>query len=328
MREKKKNKRNNKKKGKVRIIASVMTREQDSDSTLPSEGREREVEVLSPHRTGERKTELSPCHGESLFQPTMPPQETVCSFCGVATHGHRDCPVLHQYIREQANILAEIRLNEYRRLQGWTDYETSKPIPPKEGPLRRGGGSHEEGTVPGCEPPIEKTQKAAGQAKSGILGSMYPHVTRGMAPGGGKGPPPPGGGGLPADKLIDEEDEEDEEGDMDEETISVTSSSQDLADKIRYQKWRDTGPVHGSGAGGPPEDPNDPLGESIVKKAIGDLEAKGVKGEELDPQGIMVSLGLWGLLALEDSLKGIGYLLLWDPLPLPDWGCHLFLMPI
>ena len=71
MREKKKNKRNNKKKGKVRIIAGVMTREQDSDSTLPPEGREREMEILSPHRTGERKNILSPCHGESLFQPTV-----------------------------------------------------------------------------------------------------------------------------------------------------------------------------------------------------------------------------------------------------------------
>ena len=41
IREKKKNKRNSKKKGKVRIIAGVMTREQDSDSTLPPEGEER-----------------------------------------------------------------------------------------------------------------------------------------------------------------------------------------------------------------------------------------------------------------------------------------------
>ena len=38
-REKKKNKRNSKKKGKVMIVAGVMTREQDSDSTLPPEGR-------------------------------------------------------------------------------------------------------------------------------------------------------------------------------------------------------------------------------------------------------------------------------------------------
>ena len=39
MREKKKNKKNDKKKGKVRIIAGVMTREQDSDSTLSPRGR-------------------------------------------------------------------------------------------------------------------------------------------------------------------------------------------------------------------------------------------------------------------------------------------------
>ena len=46
-----------------------------------------------------------------------------------------------------------------------------------------------------------------GQAKSGIIGSMYPHTTRGMAPGG-RGPP--------ADKPVDEmEDEEDEEEDTD-----------------------------------------------------------------------------------------------------------------
>ena len=146
-------------------------------------------------------------------------------------------------------------------MQGWTSYESPKLIPPKEGPLQRGGGPHEEGTAPGHEPPIQKTQKAVGQAKSGILGSMYPNITRGMAPGVGRGPPLPGGRGPPADKPVDkEEDEEDEEGDTDEETMSVTSSSQDSADKVRYQKWRDTGPVYGSGTGGLPEDPNDPPG--------------------------------------------------------------------
>ena len=137
-REKKKNKWNNKKKGKVRIVAGVMTREQDSDSTLPPEGKEREMEVLSLHRIGEGTNTLSLHRGEPQIQPTEPPQEVVCSFCGVATHGHRDCPVLHQYIREQADALAEIRLNEYRQLQGWTSYESQKPIPSGEGPLQRG----------------------------------------------------------------------------------------------------------------------------------------------------------------------------------------------
>ena len=54
MREKKKNKRNNRRRGKVKIVAGVMTREQDSDSTLPSE--RREVEIVSPHRIGDKGT--------------------------------------------------------------------------------------------------------------------------------------------------------------------------------------------------------------------------------------------------------------------------------
>ena len=90
---------------------------------------------------------------------------------------------------------------------------------------------------------------------------MYPHVGRGMAPGGGEGPPPPGGGGPPLDKPGDKEDEEDEGEDTDGETVSVTSSSQGSASKARYQRWKDTGPVYGSSAGGPPEDPIDPSGE-------------------------------------------------------------------
>ena len=137
----KKNKRNNKKKGKVRIIAGVMTREQDSYSTLSPEGKERGMGVLSPHRMGEGMNILSPHHSGLMVQPTMPPQEAVCSFCGVTMHGHRDCPVLHQYITEQPDALAEIRLNEYQQLQGWVSYESPKPIPLGEGPLRRGGGT-------------------------------------------------------------------------------------------------------------------------------------------------------------------------------------------
>ena len=46
MREKKKNKKNDKKKGKVRIIAGVMTREQDSDSTVLPGGGDKRKECL------------------------------------------------------------------------------------------------------------------------------------------------------------------------------------------------------------------------------------------------------------------------------------------
>ena len=64
VRERKKNKRNNRKKGRVKIVAGVMTREQDSDSTILSKGRGREGEMVSPQRMGGQ---------ESLKQPVVSP---------------------------------------------------------------------------------------------------------------------------------------------------------------------------------------------------------------------------------------------------------------
>ena len=176
-------------------------------------------------------------------------------------HGHRDCPLLHQYIRQQADALAEIRLNEYRQLQGWADYEPPQPASLKSRPLQRGGGPHEGDAKQQQEPYTQKTSKVTRQARSGIIGSLYPHLVRGMAPGGGDGPPPPGGGNLPPDKPDDEEGEEEEREDTDEETESVTSSSQGSTVKAKYYQWKGTGTGYGSGAGGPPEDPNDPSSE-------------------------------------------------------------------
>ena len=161
IKEKKKSKRNNRKRGKVRIIAGVMMREQDSDSTLLSEGRDRGEEILTPCRM-ERQESLGGLQPSvTPKQSVVSPPEVVCSFCGVATHGHRDCPLLHQYIWEQADALAEMRLREYRQLQGWDDYEPSKPVSPKEGPLRRGGGPHEGGPISRQEPHMQKASKAA-----------------------------------------------------------------------------------------------------------------------------------------------------------------------
>ena len=117
------------------------------------------------------------------------------------------------------------------------------------------------------------------------------------------------------------EGEEDKEGDTDEETVSVTSSSQDSADKIRYQKWGDSRPVYRSSVGGLPEDQNGPSGGGVLEKALGDLGAIGARGKELDPQERMGPLDLWELLALEDFLEGMGYLPPWDPLPLLDYTC-------
>ena len=44
---------------------------------------------------------------EYIQKSMISPREIVCSFCGVATHSHKDCPVMHQYIREQADALAQ-----------------------------------------------------------------------------------------------------------------------------------------------------------------------------------------------------------------------------
>ena len=42
----------------------------------------------------------------------------MCSFCGGNTHDYRDCPVMHQYIREQADALAQRRMGEYHTTTG------------------------------------------------------------------------------------------------------------------------------------------------------------------------------------------------------------------
>ena len=134
-REKKKNKRNNKKRGKVKIVAGVMTREQDSDSTLQPEKEERGMETPSPHRPGERRGTLYPQIGANVPKLVSSPQELVCSLCGVVTHNYKNCPVLHQYIREQADALTQRRLGEYQQIQDWARHESPKQVPTKQEPL-------------------------------------------------------------------------------------------------------------------------------------------------------------------------------------------------
>ena len=100
------------------------------------------------------------------------------------------------------------------------------------------GGPHEEGSMPGQEPSRQKAQKHRITVKAGIIGSMYPHVVKGMAPVGGGGPPSPGKGGPPEDKPDNGSDEEEnDETYTDEETVSVTSSSQVSAGKMKQRKW-------------------------------------------------------------------------------------------
>ena len=264
-REVKRNKRNTKKRGRVKIIAGIMTREQESDSTLSPERGEGGVGTLSPQKSDVRQGYQRPLHGGYLPQPVIAPKEVMCSFCGGNTHDYRDCPTMHQYIREQADALAQRRMGEYQQPQEWEKYEIPRQVPSYQGPYFRGGGPDEERLRSGQGPSSKETQKQKIPIKSKETGSAYPHSTGGMAPGGGGGSPPPGRGGPPDDRRDDELDkEEDEEEDTDEETESVTSSSQVSAHRGRPLMWGNNQRNIKDNGGGPPEDPDDPPEEGHV----------------------------------------------------------------
>ena len=61
-------------------------------------------------------------------------------------------------------------------------------------------------------------------------------------------------------KGMMKQEEENEEDDTDEETVSVTSSSQVSAGRAGPLKWNGGKENTREGAGGPPEDPNEPSG--------------------------------------------------------------------
>ena len=125
----------------------------------------------------------------------------------------------------------------------------------------RRGGPHETESISGQRPSRQETQKQKSSAKVGMIGSMYPHVVKGMAPRGGGSPPPPGQGGPQEDKSDEGSDEEEnEEGDTDEETVSVTTSIQASAGGAGPQKWDQAKETYRESTGGPPENPNDPVG--------------------------------------------------------------------
>ena len=136
---KRKNKKNNKKRGKVKIVAGIMMREQESDSTLPPEKEEGGIEIPSPQRSGGRQGYQCPLLDKYVSKPVITSKEVTCSFCGVDTHDYRNCPVMHQYIREQADALTQRRLEEYQHLWEGKGYETPRQTPPYQGPCFRGG---------------------------------------------------------------------------------------------------------------------------------------------------------------------------------------------
>ena len=47
--------------------------------------------------------------------------------------------MMHQYIREQADALAQRRLEEYRYPREWEGYEIPRRVPPRQDPVFRGG---------------------------------------------------------------------------------------------------------------------------------------------------------------------------------------------
>ena len=147
-REARKNKKNNKKRGKVKIVAGIMTREQESDSILSPEKEEGGVETPSPQRLEGRRGYQPPLHSRYAPSPRVAQREVMCSFCGVNTHDYRDCPVMQQYIREQADALAQRRLGEYQHPQEWEGYEIPRQLPPHQDPLFRGGESDDRRPIP------------------------------------------------------------------------------------------------------------------------------------------------------------------------------------
>ena len=111
------------------------------------------------------------------------------------------------------------------------------------------------------------------------------------------------------------DEEENEEDETNEETVSVTSSSQVSAGRVRPLKWSGGKENTKEGAGGPPEDPNEPSSEEEVLGMVvedhGDTETRGVGPDHLEGMG---QWDLWGLLDQGDSQGEMDY---------PPLGAHL-----
>ena len=82
-----------------------MTREEESDSTQSHEKEEGGIGTPSPQRLEGRRGYQHPLLDGYVPQPRIASKGVMCSFCGVNTPDYRDCPVMHQYIREQADAL-------------------------------------------------------------------------------------------------------------------------------------------------------------------------------------------------------------------------------
>ena len=153
-------------KTKIKIVSGILTRQKDSDEVTPSE------------------TSNPP-----LVNPLV---DLACSFCGNNTHTHAKCPVLHQYIKQQANELAAARASGYyptpvvplksRGEQSTQDYQPrDNTRTPREAPKK------------GEETPVSG-QNNKPRDREGVSSKGW-QKQFGLPSGGGSGPPPGGGGG-------------------------------------------------------------------------------------------------------------------------------------
>ena len=83
--------------------------------------------------------------------------------------------MMHQYIREQADALAQKRLEEYQQPRKWGGYKIPRQVPSYQGPFFRGGGPDESGPNSGPGPSKKETPKQKIPTKLGVTGSAYPH---------------------------------------------------------------------------------------------------------------------------------------------------------
>ena len=79
---------------------------------------------------------------------------------------------------------------EYQQIQGQVGYESPSQEFVRQGTVSEGGGPHEQGLASSHPLIKQKVKKQEIPAKGRIIGSMYPYITRGMAPSGGDDPPP------------------------------------------------------------------------------------------------------------------------------------------
>ena len=234
----------------MRIVSGILTRQRDSDTTTPSEA----------------------------FDPPKrnPLVGLACSFCGNNTHDYKGCPVLHQYIGQQANELAAARASGY--------------YPPFTVPSIPGGGQSIPNTQPrddtrstgdtlrrGGKPPPPR-RNAGPRDQENILPKGW-REQFGLPSGGGSGPPPGGGGGGPPDDGGNDDDESgEEEGDeTDEDTISITDSS------TPGEPGRGDGAGGPPEGGGPPEDPDNYPGGEVGPPRRGPRGHRGQRGRAGPP---------------------------------------------